>query len=187
MSSELIGNLKGPKGDTGDTGPTGPTGSTGATGATGPTGPTGSKGDTGDAGATGAQGPQGTTGATGPAGPSGQISSFISPKVVTLTDGSSVAIDLSAGNVFDWPLSAASHTLAAPTNPKDGENFTVRIAYSGAYTPLFNSVYDWATVGEPIWTSTSGKTDEVSFRWSSAANSGAGKARYLGVGLGYSS
>lgn len=104
-----------------------------------------------------------------------------------MTDGSSVAIDLSAGNVFDWPLGAASHTLAAPSNPKDGENFTVRIAYGGAYIPLFNAIYDWGSVGEPTWTSTSGKTDEVSFRWSSAANSGAGKARYLGAGDGYTS
>lgn len=161
MTKILLGNIKGPAGATGATGPQG---ATGATGAQGPTG------------ATGATGPQ------GPPGPSGGVmTTYIAPKVITLTDGATVAIDASLGNIFDWPLAASAHTLGAPTNPVDGETITVRIAYSGAFTPLFNAIYDFAAIGQPTWTATSGKADEVAFRYKATTN----KWRYIGAGLGY--
>jgi hypothetical protein len=105
--------------------------------------------------------------------------------VTALTDGTNVAIDMSVGNLFDWTLSANGHTLSAPTSPVDGEVVTIRIKYTGAFTPQFNAIYDFGDNGQPAWKATNNKSDEVSFRWDAAANSGAGKARFLGAGIGY--
>lgn len=112
----------------------------------------------------------------------------LTPKVApALTDGSSVAIDASAGNVFDWPLGGASHTLAAPSNPADGQVITVRVRYGGSFTPLFSAIYDFAS-NAPSWTATSGKSDHAAFAYDAAANSGAGAWRCLNSGgLGYTS
>lgn len=103
-----------------------------------------------------------------------------------LTDGSSVPINAAAGNVFDWPLGGSSHTLAAPSNPADGMVIVIRIAYSGSFTPLFNSVFDFGSA-TPSWTSTNGKSDEAGFRYDAAANSGGGKWRFQGMGSGFTS
>lgn len=111
----------------------------------------------------------------------------LTPKVVTLTDGSSVPLNAAAGNVFDWPLGGSSHTLAAPTGLVDGEVFTVRVKYGGSFTPLFAAIYDFGAAGAPSWTATSGKSDHVAFAYDAAANSGAGGCRCLGGGLGYTS
>jgi hypothetical protein len=94
------------------------------------------------------------------------LSGALSPAVVALTDGSSVAIDVSQGNVFTWSLGASSHTLAAPSNPTNGQQIVIDIAYSGAFTPLFNAAFLFGADGQPTWTSTSGKTDAVAFRYS---------------------
>lgn len=188
MSKVFLGNLKGPTGATGATGPTGATGATGPTGPTGATGATGAQGPagaTGPTGATGAQGPTGNTGATGPAGPAGTVTTYVAPKVTALTDGTNVALDMSLGNVFDWTLGANGHTLSAPTSPVDGEIAIIRIKYSGAFTPNFNVIYDFGDNGQPPWKATSGKSDEAAFRWDAAANSNAGKMRFIGFGPGY--
>lgn len=93
------------------------------------------------------------------------MSAYLAPKVAALTDGSSVAVNATQGNVFDWPLGGTSHTLATPSNAVNGDTFTVRIAYSGVYTPLFSAAYDFGIDGQPTWTATSGKADEVAFRY----------------------
>ena len=111
----------------------------------------------------------------------------VSPAVEALTDGSSVAIDASKGNVFAWPLGGSSHTLGAPSNPTDGQVIRVRIKYSGSYTPLFNSVFDFAAVGAPAWSAASGKTDLAAFEYDAALNGGAGEWAYLGAQLGLTS
>ena len=92
---------------------------------------------------------------------------YIAPHVATLTDGSSVAIDASLGNIFDWPLGAGSHTLAAPSNPVNGQMIKIRIAYSGSFTPLFNAIFHFGTDGQPSWTATNAKVDEVAFEYNS--------------------
>jgi len=109
----------------------------------------------------------------------------VSPKVRTLTDGSSVALDASLGNVYRWPLGGASHTLAAPSNPVDGDVFVLRIIYGGAYTPLFNAIFKFGTAGPPAWTSITGKVDEVGFAYNADANGGAGGWIYRGPALGF--
>ena len=109
----------------------------------------------------------------------------IVPKVFTLTDGSSVAVNAALGNIARWPLAGASHTLAAPTSPADGQPLDIRIVYGGAYTPLFNATWDFTPLGgAPSWTATSGKVDEVGFRYNADAAAGAGAWVCVGWVLG---
>lgn len=99
----------------------------------------------------------------------GTLAKYLAPAVAALTDGASVAIDASQGNVFDWPLGGSGHTLAVPSNPVNGETILIRIAYSGSFTPLFNAIFDFGAAGQPSWTAASGKRDHVAFAWDGAA------------------
>ena len=110
---------------------------------------------------------------------------YIAPKVFTLTDGSSVPVNAALGNVARWPLAGSSHTLATPTSPVDGEPLDIRVIYSGAFTPLFSGAWDFTPVGgAPTWTATSGKVDEIGFRFVADAASGAGAWVCVGWVLG---
>lgn len=106
----------------------------------------------------------------------------LGPAVFSLSDGSSVSIDLNNGNVQDWPLGGSSHTLGVPAHPLDGALLVLRIGYSGSFTPLFNAIYDF-NGSAPTWTAASGKEDEVAFRYRSAST----KWRYQGSMLGFTS
>lgn len=109
----------------------------------------------------------------------------VTGKAVSLTDGASVAVDASLGNVFDWPLGAGSHTLAVPSNAVNGDSIVIRIAYAGSFTPLFASGaggYSFGTDGQPSWTATNATVDLVGFGY----NSSLGKWLCTGWKLGYS-
>lgn len=105
---------------------------------------------------------------TGASFTGGTLTSYLAPAVAALTDGTSVALNAALGNMFTWGLGGASHTLGAPSNPVNGQQIVIDIAYSGTFTPLFNAAFLFGTDGAPTWTSTSGKTDTVAFRYSSA-------------------
>ena len=51
--------------------------------------------------------------------------------VVALSDGATVAVDASLGNVFTWTI-AGSRTLSFPTNLKAGQEIFIIITTSGA-------------------------------------------------------
>lgn len=112
---------------------------------------------------------------------------YVAPRVVTLTDGSSVSIDASQGNDFRWTLGGSSHTLAVPSNPVNGQAITIAIKYSGSFTPLFNAVFDFGSAGQAAWTATLGKTDYAGFRYDAALNGGVGSWAYQGSVLGLTS
>jgi hypothetical protein len=129
---------------------------------------------------------QNTTGTAANFTGAATIPARIAPHVATLTDGASVALDASLGNVFRWSLGAGSHTLAAPSNPVDGQMIRVRIIYGGSFTPLFNAAYEFGTDGQPSWSAASGKIDEVGFSYDADANAGSGAWTCSGWKLGYS-
>ena len=115
----------------------------------------------------------------------GTLTTYIAPKVFTLTDGASVAVNAALGNVARWPLAGSSHTLAAPSNPVDGMTLKIRIVYSGAYTPLWNAIWDFTPIGgAPAWTSVSGKVDDVGFEYNADAGGGSGAWVCVGWVLG---
>ena len=93
------------------------------------------------------------------------------PGVVTLVDGATVSINASAGGVFEWAL-GGNNTLAAPSNPVNGQVITVDIqqpASGGPYTPAFASGaggYSFGADGQPTWSTAASAVDEVAFRYS---------------------
>lgn len=66
----------------------------------------------------------------------------LTPASVTLLDAASVAIDLSQADVFLLTL-GGNHTLAAPTNTKGGQRFTLIVKQDavGSRTLGFNAAY----------------------------------------------
>jgi hypothetical protein len=130
---------------------------------------------------------QNTTGTAGNLGGGAVFPSYVAPQVTALSDGSSVALNAGLGNDFRWTLGGAGHTLAAPSSPTDGQAITIAIKYTGSYTPLFNSVFDFGTGGQPSWSAINGKTDYVGFRYDAALNASAGRWAYQGAITGYTS
>jgi hypothetical protein len=176
----------GPTGYTGYTGPastvTGPTGWTGPAGAASTvTGPTGYTGWTGPAGAastvTGPTGPTGATGPTGPTGPNNRT-------VTALTDGATIAVDASTGNIFTVTL-AGNRTLGNPTgSPVNGQLMEVRVRQdaTGSRTLAYDTQYRFGTdVASPTLTTGANKTDFLLFQF----HSGDTKWDCIAVSKGY--
>jgi len=116
----------------------------------------------------------------------GTMIGWLAPAVITLTDGATVSINAAAGNVFEWSIGANGNELAAPTNAVSGQIIQIDIAYEGSYTPAFatgSGGYQFGAPGEPSWSATSGKLDEVAFRYSALA----GAWLYQGSSLGFTS
>lgn len=72
---------------------------------------------------------------------------------VALTDAATITTDASLGNVFTVTI-AGSRTIAAPTNPVDGEELTYVITQggSGSYTITWNAVFDWGSFTHTLQT-----------------------------------
>jgi len=67
-----------------------------------------------------------------------------------------------------YHLTTENTTFAAPTNPVEGAFICVEIQYGGSHTIAFNTVYEFSASTAPTFTSTSGKTDILVFRYNSA-------------------
>lgn len=97
------------------------------------------------------------------------------PGVVTLTDAAPTAIDASQGSDFRWVL-GGSHTLAAPSNPKDGQDITVAVQQpnaGGPYTPAFTGGaggYTFGSAGAPLWSTAANAVDIVGFKYYASKN-----------------
>lgn len=64
------------------------------------------------------------------------------PNVVALTDAATITLDASLGNTFTVTL-GGNRTLAAPTNPVNGQKITLRVRQdgTGGRTLTFDSIY----------------------------------------------
>lgn len=125
----------------------------------------------------------------GPAGPQGPLggamTTFLSPKVITLTDAVSIDVDASGGNDFRVTL-AGDRTMNAPTNPADGQGLTLEIIQdaTGNRTLSWTSGTGGWNFGNdvpPVLSTLGGKRDLVSFRYSSSASAWL----YLGSKIGF--
>lgn len=92
---------------------------------------------------------------------------------VALTDGATVALDASLGNVFDL-VAGGDRTLLAPTNPIDGQKIILRHKASGANRTLtLTTGAGGFAYGSDITTltaTTSGATDYIGFMYNLASN-----------------
>ena len=80
----------------------------------------------------------------------------------------------STSNAVAWDSQAqpnAKHTttenttFSAPTNATTGSFISLNIQYGGAHTIAFNTVFEFAGSTAPTFTSTSGQTDHLVFRY----------------------
>ena len=78
------------------------------------------------------------------------FSASFAPKVVTLTDATTITTDASAGNDFRVTLTG-NHTLGAPTNPTDGQRVVYQVTQdsTGSRTLAYNAIFDFGTPGTP--------------------------------------
>lgn len=104
------------------------------------------------------------------------------PAVRTLTFGSSIALDASKGTVFILTLTASTGTLAAPSNPSDGQLIRLRLFQdaTGGRTLAFNAIYDFGAAGAPTLSTGANKLDILGFEYIASAS----KWQYLGSSLG---
>lgn len=84
--------------------------------------------------------------------------------ITTLTDGATVAWDMSPGNVYSLTL-GGDRTIAAPTNVKPGYTYLLFLYQDGTGTRLvtWNSVFKWAGAEAPTLTTTASAVDILTF------------------------
>jgi len=95
----------------------------------------------------------------------GTFTGAIIGAVVALTDGATINIDASLGNVFTVTL-GGSRTMAAPTNPTNGQKMILRLRQDGvgSHTITWDGAFRFGDdIPEPTLTTTINKTDYLGF------------------------
>lgn len=120
-----------------------------------------------------------------PYAPYGSETKVIPPKVVSLTDAATIAVDASAGNHFTVTL-AGNRTLGVPTNPTDGQRVTFEVKQdgTGSHTLAYSSSaggYGFGAGSAPTVTATALATSLVEFTYSARV----GKWLYRTSQLGF--
>lgn len=127
----------------------------------------------------------GFTPPSGYSGP-GALTSALTPAVVILADAATVTVDASKGNDFRLTL-GGSRTIAAPSNPRDGQKITFEIiqpSSGGPYTATWASGaagYAFGSSAAPVLSGAANSIDQAAFRYSAAK----GAWLYLGSMLGF--
>ena len=93
-----------------------------------------------------------------------QFQNAYAPKVVALTDATTIAVNAALGNDLRVTL-AGNHTLGAPTNPTDGQRVVFQVSQdsTGSRTLAYNAIYDFGTPGTPTLATTSSSTAMLRF------------------------
>ena len=83
---------------------------------------------------------------------------------VALTDGATIAVDLSLGNNFTVTL-AGNRTLGAPTNVTAGQSGVIVVTQdgTGSRTLAYNSAYKFAGGTAPTLTTTASAVDVLAY------------------------
>jgi hypothetical protein len=95
------------------------------------------------------------------------VPAYLAPAVTALVFGAAPAVNAALGNAFNLTLTASTATMAAPSNPVDGQVVRFRITQgAGApYTLAWNAVYDFGATGAPVLSLTAGKVDIIGFEY----------------------
>jgi hypothetical protein len=95
---------------------------------------------------------------------------YLAPAVVSLTFGSSIAVNAAAGNDFRVTLTSSAGTFASPSSPVDGQRITFQITQGsgGSFSVAWNAVYDFGAAGTPSLSTTAGDTDIIGFIYNAA-------------------
>lgn len=108
---------------------------------------------------------------------------YVAPAVVSLTFGSSIAINAALGNDFVVTLTSSAGTLANPTNATDRQIIRVDVIQdpTGSRTLAYGTVYDFGAAGTPILSTAANKIDTLAFRYIASI----AKWTYIGSGIGF--
>ena len=119
--------------------------------------------------------------ATG-AGEASAWGTVLATTVVALTDGPTIAVNASAGNLFRVTL-GANRTLASPAGGFDGQLIRVEVTQdgTGGRTLAYGGAYDFGTAGAPVLSTAPGVVDVLGFSY----KQGAGKWQCLAFAGGY--
>jgi hypothetical protein len=95
---------------------------------------------------------------------------FVAPAVVTLTYGTSVAVNAAAGNDFRLTLTGSTATIANPTSPEDGQTIKFWIAQdaTGSRTLSWASQFNFGGASAPTLSTTASAVDLVGFTYNAA-------------------
>jgi hypothetical protein len=117
-----------------------------------------------------------------PATLGGKLGTFLAPNVSALVYGVSVPVNAALGNAFNLTLTGSAATLAAPSNPSDGQVIRFRVTQggSGSNTLAFNAAYDFGAAGAPTLSTTVAKVDILGFEYVASLAAWC----YLGSALG---
>jgi hypothetical protein len=100
----------------------------------------------------------------------GTMTGWLTPAVVTLAFGASIAVDASKGNVFDLTLTASTGTLANPSTPTNGQHILVFVTQGagGNFMLSYGSDYNFGSSGQPTLSTSAGDVDVLGFIYWSA-------------------
>jgi hypothetical protein len=107
----------------------------------------------------------------------GQFTGHVEPAIAVLTDGTTIALDASKGNLFRITL-AGNHTLASPTNGIDGQMIRVEVTPAG-HTLSYGAAYNFGDAGIPALNSA--KRNTLGFTYNATALTW----DFLGAGTGF--
>src|SRR5712691_3426977 len=91
-------------------------------------------------------------------------SGYVAPAVVTLTDGSTISVDASAGNDFRVTI-GGNRTVANPASAVDGQRVTFQVTQGGvgSFQITWGSQYKFGAAGAPVLSTAAGDTDVIGF------------------------
>jgi hypothetical protein len=112
----------------------------------------------------------------------GTMTGALAPAVVALTFASSIAVNAASGNDFRVTLTASTGTVAAPSNPVDGQviKFQITQGTGGSFTLAWNAAFNFGTAGAPTLSTAAGDVDIAGFVYNAALSEWC----YLGSSLG---
>jgi hypothetical protein len=103
----------------------------------------------------------------GGGGGGGQLTEFIAPAVVALTDAATILVNAALGNDFRVTL-GGSRIMGAPSNPADGQDIAFVISQPGSGGPwsvTWAGAYQFGTAGAPPLSTAASAVDIFSFKY----------------------
>jgi hypothetical protein len=110
----------------------------------------------------------------------GTMTGYMAPAVVTLTFGTTMAVNADLGNVFKVTLTASTGTIENPTNPVDGQILRFRVIQdsTGNRSVAWGTAFDWGSGNSaPSLSTAASVTDVLGFEYNAASS----KWMYLGA------
>lgn len=111
-----------------------------------------------------------------------RLGGMLAPRVVSLTDTATIAVDASAANDFRVTL-GGNRVLGTPTNPTDGQRITFHVTQdaTGSRLLTYDTGYSFGSSAAPTLSTAAGKLDVLGFVYNAAK----GKWLYTGSTGGF--